>query len=384
MSQEFLPFTKPSISQAAIDDVVECLRSGWVTTGPRVVAFEKALAEYCGAPHAMCLSSATAGLHLAMMALKLQPGDEVITTPMTFVATLNTIVHAGGTPVLVDVDPATFNLDLEKAAKAITPKTRAIIPVHFAGLPVDCDQLYDLAAKNNLRVIEDCAHAIGAHYKSKVLGSFGDSQVFSFHPNKNMTTGEGGCVTTRDDEMARQIRNLRFHGIDKDAWNRYAKDGNQHYGVTQPGYKYNMMDIQAAIGLHQLKRLDDFIARRTEIANRYLKELADMPQWQLPGTPAYDHRHAWHIFTPLINPEAAGMNRDEFMAKMNEHNIGTGLHYTACHLHSYYRETCGYKAGDFPIAEDIANRIVSLPLFPDMTDVQQSCVIDTIRQIFSN
>lgn len=382
MSQEFLPFTKPNISQAAIDDVVACLESGWITTGPRVVEFEQSLADYCGAPHAMCLSSATAGLHLALMSLKLQPGDEVITTPMTFVATLNTIVHAGGKPVLVDVDPRTFNLDLEKAAKAITPKTRAIVPVHFAGLPVDCDYLYQLAEKHNLRVIEDCAHAIGAHYKGKVLGSFGDTQVFSFHPNKNMTTGEGGCVTTRDDEVAHQIRNLRFHGIDKNAWNRYAKDGNQHYGVTQPGFKYNMMDIQAAIGLHQLKRLDGFIEQRNHIAERYLKELSGMPQWQLPAAPDYEHRHAWHIFTPLINPEAAGMNRDEFMAKMNEQNIGTGLHYTACHLHSYFREAFGYKEGDFPIAEDIANRIVSLPLFPGMTEVQQTRVIDTISDLF--
>ena len=229
MTEEFLPFSRPTISQAAIDEVAACLASGWITTGPRVKRFEDDLKTYLGAPHVLALSSATAGLHLALVALDLKPGDEVITTPLTFAATLNTIVLAGGKPVLVDDEPGTFNMDVTRLAAAITTHTRAIVPVHFAGLPVDLDPLYALAEQHGLHVIEDAAHAIGTEYKGRRIGSFGDTQVFSFHPNKNMTTGEGGCVSTRDEHMAEQIALLRFHGMDREAWNRFGKTGNQHY-----------------------------------------------------------------------------------------------------------------------------------------------------------
>ena len=381
-NEEFLPFSRPSISQAAIDEVVACLKSGWITTGPRVKQFEDDLKAYLGAPHVLALTSATAGLHLVLVALDLKPGDEVITTPMTFAATLNTIVLAGGKPVLVDVEPGTYNMDVTRIEKAITKRTRAIMPVHFGGLPVDMDPLYDLAKKHNLRVIEDAAHAIGTEYKGKRIGSFGDIQVFSFHPNKNMTTGEGGCVATRDEKLAGDVALLRFHGMDREAWNRFGKKGNQHYEIIQPGYKYNMMDIQAALGLHQLKALDGFIKRRTEIAHRYHKLLAGWPQLTLTKAPAYTHLHAWHLYTPLINPEKAGMDRDAFMQGMKERNIGTGLHYRAVHLYPYYREQFGFKAGDFPNAETISDRIVSLPLFPLMTDADQDRVIAAMKDLF--
>jgi dTDP-4-amino-4,6-dideoxygalactose transaminase len=380
--QEFLPFSRPSIGQEAIDEVVACLRSGWITTGPRVKQFEEDLKAYLGAPHVLALTSATAGLHLVLTALNLKPGDEVITTPMTFAATLNTIVLAGGRPVLVDVEPGTYNMDIARIEKAVTKRTRAIMPVHFAGLPVDLDPLYDIAKKHNLRVIEDAAHAIGTEYKGRRIGSFGDIQVFSFHPNKNMTTGEGGCVATRDEKLASDVALLRFHGMDREAWNRFGKKGSQHYEIIAPGYKYNMMDIQAALGLHQLKQLDGFIKRRTEIAHRYHRLLKDWPQWTLTREPAYLHLHAWHLYTPLINPDAATMDRDAFMQGMKDRNIGTGLHYRAVHLYPYYREQFGFKRGDFPNAETISDRIVSLPLFPSMTDADQDRVVAAMKDLF--
>ena len=378
MSDEFLPFSRPTISRAAIDDVVACLESGWITTGPRVAQFTEALKDYFQAPHALLLTSATAGLHLALLALDLQPGDEVITTPMTFAATLNTIVLTGGKPVLVDIDPTTYNMDLDRLEDAITDKTRVIMPVHFAGLPVDMDKLYEIAERRGIRVIEDAAHAIGAEVNGQRIGATGDTQVFSFHPNKNITTGEGGCVVTRDDVLAKKIGLLRFHGIDREAWNRYGKGGQQDYEIVMPGFKYNMMDIQAAIGLHQLRELEGFNARRTELALRYQEALIDWPQWTLPVMPVYDHRHAWHIYTPLINEAAAGMNRDGFMTAMKEKNIGTGLHYRAVHLYPYYRDKLGFQPGDFPHAEDVSERIVSLPLFPLMTDAEHDRVLDVM------
>jgi dTDP-4-amino-4,6-dideoxygalactose transaminase len=382
MSDDYLPFSRPSISRGAIDDVVACLESGWITTGPRVAQFTEALKEYFAAPYVLPLTSATAGLHLTMLAMDLQPGDEVITTPMTFAATLNTIVLAGGKPVLVDIDPATYNLDLNQLEEAITDKTRIIMPVHFAGLPLDLDQLYEISHRHDLRVIEDAAHAMGAEFKGQRIGAVGDTQVFSFHPTKNMTTGEGGCISTRDEALAKKIGLLRFHGIDREAWNRYGKGGQQDYEIVMPGFKYNMMDIQAAIGLHQLRELDGFIDRRAELANRYQEALADWPQWDLPIQPTYEHKHSWHIYTPLLNESSAHLNRDEFMTAMKEKNIGTGLHYRAVHLYPYYRECFGFQEGDFPHAEAVAERIVSLPLFPAMTDMEHDRVLDVMYKIF--
>ena len=382
MNDNFLPFSRPTISQAAIDEVVACLQSGWITTGPRVKRFEELLQNYLKAPHVLALASATAGLHLALAALDLQPGDEVITTPMTFVASLNTIVLAGGTPVLVDVDLKTYNMDINQLAEAITPRTRAIMPIHFAGAPVDLDPLYALAQKHNLRVIEDAAHSIGTEYKGRRIGSFGDTQVFSFHPNKNITTGEGGCVSTRDEALAKKIALLRFHGIDREAWNRFGKTGNQHYEVIAPGFKYNMLDMQAALGLHQLPELDQFIERRTALAKRYYQLLQHWPELTLPSGPDFPHRHAWHLYAPLLNPAAAGIDRDTFMLQLKELNIGSGLHYRAAHLYPYYQEKFGFRMGDFPNAESIGDRIVSLPLFPLLSEAEQDRVIAAMAKVF--
>lgn len=381
-NHEFMPFAKPTLSEEAIKEVVECLRSGWLTTGPRVQKFETMLAEYFEVPSAPTLTSATAGLHLALLSLNLQPGDEVITTSHTFVATLNTIVQAGGKPVLVDIDPVTYNMNVNQVKDAITKHTKAIVPVHFAGAPVDLDPLYELAEKHELRIIEDCAQAIGTEYKGKKLGSFGDIQVFSFHPNKNITSGEGGCVTTRDEKLVQYINMMKFHGINRTMWNRFSKKGTQHYDIEGAGFKYNMLDLQAALGIHQLPALEGFIEKRTALAERYCAILADWPQWILPSGPKYKHRHSWHLFAPTINPEAAGMDRDTFIEKMKEENIGIGLHYDPVHLYSFYRNNYGYKAGDFPHAESICSRIVSLPLFPTMTMAEQDRVIDTMAKIF--
>jgi len=381
MSEAFLPFSRPDINQDAIDEVVACLSSGWITTGPRVAQFTADLQAYLQCQHVLPLSSATAGLHLALLAMNLLPGDEVITTPLTFAATLNVIVLAGAKPVLVDIDSATRNMDPNLLEDAITDRTRVIMPVHFAGLPIDMDAIYEIANRHSLRVLEDAAHAIGTEYRGRKLGSFGDTQVFSFHPNKNMTTGEGGCVTTRDEKLAKTISLLRFHGMDREAWNRFGKTGSQDYEIIMPGFKYNMMDIQAALGIHQLKALDNFIERRTELANRYQEVLADWEEWELPIEPHYAHRHAWHLYVPLLQTDLVGMTRDVFMQRMKEKNIGTGLHYRAVHLYPYYREQFGFNPGDFPKAESVCERIVSLPLFPLMTDAEQDRVIDVMFSI---
>ena len=343
--------------------------------------FEEMLTAYHGGRRALCLSSATAGLQLALMALKLEEGDEVITTPLTFVATLNTIVIAGGKPVLVDIDPTTLNMDVSRIEAAITKRTRAIMPVHYAGLPVDLDPLYALAKKHGLRVVEDCAHAIGAEYKGKRVGSFGDIAVMSFHPNKNMTTGEGGAVITEDAEVINAIERLRFHGIDRNAFNRFSKGGSQQYDVVLPGYKYNMMDMQAALGIHQLPELDGFISKRKKLADNYLKALAGWKEWDLPTAPAYPHHHAWHLFTPCLKENSGGLDRDGFINAMKAENIGIGLHYQSTHIFSWYREQYGWQPADFPNALACGQQMVSLPLFPTMTDAEQDRVIKTLAVI---
>ena len=377
----FLPFTKPFISDDAIQEVVDTLKSGWITTGPRVKQFEEDLKHYVNAPNISCLSSATAGLQLALQSLDLQSGDEVITTSFTFIATLNTIVQAGGTPVLVDVDPLTYNMNVEDIASKITAKTKAIVPVHFGGAPVDLDVIYDLAETHNLRVIEDAAHAIGTEYKSKKIGSFGDTQVFSFHPNKNMTTGEGGAVASQNTATLQYVNLAKFHGINREAWNRFSKDGSQLYDVEMAGYKYNMMDLQAALGVHQLKALDRFIENRQKRVDIYRSELSALEGLHLPEAPSYTHKHAWHLFAPTINTGHTNLTRDQLIQKMKDENIGLGLHWQAPHLFSFYKKTFGFKEGDFPHAERIGETIFSLPLFPHMTDDDQSRVIDALTKI---
>ncbi|MDE3059643.1 MAG: DegT/DnrJ/EryC1/StrS family aminotransferase, partial [Pseudomonadota bacterium] len=277
--------------------------------------------------------------------------------------------------------PATLNMDVSRLEAAITPRTRAIMPVHYAGLPVDLDPMYALAKKHGLRVVEDCAHAIGAEYKGKKLGSFGDIQVMSFHPNKNMTTGEGGCVITDDQEVISAIERLRFHGIDRNAFNRFAKSGSQQYDVVVPGYKYNMMDMQAALGIHQLPELDGFIETRTTLVRRYYDKLAHWPELTLPQPPAYAHKHAWHLFTPRLQTNKSGLDRDGFINAMKAENIGIGLHYQSTHIFSWYKERYGWQPADFPHALAAGNAICSLPLFPTLTEAEQDRVIEAMCRV---
>lgn len=381
-SSVFIPFAKPDIGPEEIAEVVACLQSGWIATGPRVQAFEEKLRTYLRAPYAHVVNSATSGLHIALKAVGVGVGDEVITTPMTFVATLNTIVHSGATPVLVDIDPQTFNMDMRLLEKALTPRTKAIMPVHFAGLPVDCAPLYAFAKEKGLRVIEDAAHAVGAEYDQKRIGEFGDIQVFSFHPCKNMTTAEGGCVVTRDPEIAKKVAHLRFYGIDRDAWNRYSKEGSHTIDVVVAGFKANMSDLQAAVGLHQIDKLDRFTAYRHGLVARYNEAFREWDELILPTAPSYPHLHAWHIYTPLLNLEKTFLTRDAFVAKMKEKNVGLGVHYSPAHLFSFYRETYGFKEGDFPHAEKVGATIMSLPLYTSLTHAQQDRVIRDMRTIF--
>ncbi|MDQ2970363.1 MAG: DegT/DnrJ/EryC1/StrS family aminotransferase [Acidobacteriota bacterium] len=381
MRRDFLPFARPALGDEEIAEVVDTLRSGWITTGPKVERFAADFAEYVGGRFAVPVSSATAGLHVALLALGIGPGDEVITTPMTFVATLNTIVHCGAVPVLADIDAATLNIQVEEIERKISPSTRAILPVHYVGQPVDLDPILELAAARGIGVLEDAAHAVGAEYKGRKIGSFPTTSVFSFHPNKNMTTGEGGMIVTEDEEVFEKASLLKFHGMDRESWKRFSKAGSPRYDVAVPGFKYNMMDIQAALGLHQLKRLEGFLVERERLARRYDRALAGLSGLILPQRVPYPVRHAWHLYTPLVDSDRLTIGRDQFMAELKTRNIGTGLHYTAAHEFSYYRERFGWSAEDFPAAHFVSERIVSLPLFPGLTDADQDDAIAAIREI---
>jgi dTDP-4-amino-4,6-dideoxygalactose transaminase len=380
MRHTFLPFAKPSIGEAEIAEVADSLRSGWITTGPKTERFAEQFRAYVGGRFAAPLSSATAGLHVALLAHGIGPGDEVITTPMTFAATLNVIVLVGATPVLTDIDRATLNIRVEEIEKKITPRTRALVPVHYVGQPCDMDPILSLAGSRGLAVIEDAAHAIGTEYRGRRIGSFSTTSVFSFHPNKNITTGEGGMVVTDDEKVFEMVSLLKFHGMDRNAWKRFAKAGSPRYDIALPGYKYNMMDIQAAIGLHQLGKLDGFIEKRAAIAAAYDRDLARAPLI-LPKRVPWPSRHAWHLYAPLVDLDRLTIDRDRFMAELKERNIGCGLHYSAAHEFSYYRQRFGWQPMDFPEAHFVSERIVSLPLFPDMTEAEQGDVVEAVYDI---
>jgi dTDP-4-amino-4,6-dideoxygalactose transaminase len=384
MRATFLPFSIPTIGEEEINEVVDSLKSGWITTGPKVKRFEDAFKEYVGAPYAVPLSSATAGLHLAMLALGLKPGDEVITTPMTFAATVSMIVQGGGTPILADIESTgTLNIDVQEIRKKITPRTRAIVPVHFAGQPCDMDEIFALAREFNLTVIEDAAHAIGTEYKGARIGSLDSTSVFSFHPIKNITTGEGGMVATRDERIAEEISLMKFHGMNREAWKRYEASGTPNYDIVMPGFKYNMMDLQAALGLHQLQKLDSFIEMRTVFAEFYNHAFDDVAEILIPEPVPYEHRHAWHLYTPLIRIEDLSIDRDTFMAQLKGENIGTGLHFKAIHHHPYYRDTLGIAPGELPNADYASERILSLPLFPLMTLDDARDVVQAVKTVIA-
>jgi dTDP-4-amino-4,6-dideoxygalactose transaminase len=356
-----LPFSKPTIGEEEIAAVVNVLKSGWITAGPETAKFEEEIARYTGAKHALTFTSCTAALHLCLAAI-LKPGDEVITTPITWPATCNAICLAGGKPVFVDVDVKTRAIDIPSIKRAFTKKTKAVVPVHFAGLPVDVDAIR--AAAPGAFVLEDGAHAIGTMRKGKQVGPTLDAAAFSFHPIKNVTTGEGGAITTDSDELARKLRLLRWHGIDKDGWKRHHGVGKATYDVEFPGYKQNSTDLQSALGRIQLGRLEGAIAKRAAIAKRYFERLASIEELSLPADAAAGDRHAWHLYPVLLDSKKIG--RDDFIEALKERGIGSGLHFLAAHLLTYYRETFGYAPGDLPNAEHVGERILSLPMFPDM------------------
>jgi dTDP-4-amino-4,6-dideoxygalactose transaminase len=383
MRSSFLPFARPSLGDEEIREVVDTLRSGWITTGPKTERLASEFLDYVGGRFAVPVSSATAGLHAALLALGVGPGDEVVTTPMTFVATLNTIVHCGGVPVLADIDAATLNVRVEAIERCLTKRTRAIVAVHYVGQPADLDPLLELAGARGLPVLEDAAHAVGTEYKGRKIGSFPTTSVFSFHPNKNITTGEGGMIVTEDEGVYAKASLLKFHGMDREAWRRFAKEGSPRYDVAVPGFKYNMMDIQAALGLWQLPRLDGFIAQRARLAARYNEAFAGDTGLILPQRVPYPSRHAWHLYTPLIDIDRLTISRDRFIGELKDRNIGAGLHYTAAHEFTYYVRRFGWKPEDFPEAHFVSERIVSLPLFPGLSDADQDDVIEAVRGVLA-
>ena len=380
--ENFLVFGAPLIEEPEIEEVVQCLRSGWVGTGPKVRKFEDNFAAYKGSRHAIALNSCTAALHLAMFAAGIGPGDEVITTPMTFCATINAIIHCGATPVLADCDRETMNILPEEIEKKITSRTKAILPVHFAGRCCDMDAIMGIAGMYDLLVIEDCAHAVETEYHGKKAGIFGDISCFSFYVTKNVITGEGGMVITDDDRFAEKIKVLGLHGMSKDAWKRFSDEGYKHYQVIHAGYKYNMMDMQAAIGIHQLERVEKNWKRREETWNKYNDAFGDLPCF-LPKKPEPDTRHAYHLYTPLIDIEKLGKSRDQVLNELTAENIGAGVHYMPVHLHPFYRKTYGWSAGDFPNSEWIGERTLSLPLSAALDKSDVDDVIKAFSKVLS-
>ena len=381
-----VPFHRPSIGREEIDEVVRTLESGWLTTGPRTAEFERDFRAYVGVPAALAVNSCTAAMHLALAALKIGPGDEVITTPLTFCATVNVILHVGATPVLADVGPD-GNIDPASVQERVTERTRAIIPVHLGGLPVEMDSIWDIARRQRLHVIEDCAHAVGAHYKGWPIGAgnparglYSDASAFSFYATKNLTTGEGGMVTTHDERFAEDLKVLCLHGISKDAWNRYTDKGNWFYEVLEPGFKYNLSDIQSAIGIHQLRKLDGFIEQRRRYAQLYNDLLGDVEEVETPPDRA-DCRHAWHLYTLRLNLDKLEVNRDEFINALRDKGVGTSVHFIPIALHPYFSRFMADGANHCPRALELYPRLISLPLYPGMEEEQVVHTAQAVKEL---
>jgi dTDP-4-amino-4,6-dideoxygalactose transaminase len=377
--QDFLVFGQPRIEQSEIDEVLDSLQRAWLGTGPKVARFERDFAIYKGVEHVAALNSCTAALHLSLLAAGVGKGDEVITTPLTFCATVNAIIHAGAIPVLADIDPVTMNIDPNEIARRITPRTRAIVPVHFAGRPCDMDAIMQIALKNNLKIIEDCAHAIETEYKGRKAGTFGDFGCFSFYATKNIVTGEGGMVIARNQGDIARIKVLGLHGMSQDAWTRFGDDGYKHYYVTECGFKYNMMDLQAAIGIHQLKRIELYWQYRESIWHQYMAAFAELPI-VLPASPEPDTRHAYHLYTILVDEERTGISRDKFLERMKAQRVGVGVHYLSLPEHPYYQQAFGWKPEDYPNAMRIGRETVSLPLSAKLTEEDFKRVVSSVLE----
>lgn len=382
MRDSFLPFAPPMIGEEEIEEVIDTLRSGWLTTGPKTRAFAEQFSEYTHAHSALTLSSCTAALHLSLLALDIGAGDEVITTPLTFAASVNVIEHVGARPVLVDVEPDTLNIDPRKIEQAITPSTRAIIAVHYAGHPVDLDAIRDIAERHNVQVIEDAAHAIGAAYKGQPIGSGPNPTCFSFYATKNLTTGEGGMLTGSED-IIEKARTLSLHGMSREAWSRYAAGGKWAYDIVAPGFKYNMTDIQAALGIQQLKRFASMQKRRAQIVEQYSEAFGGDPAIQTPVS-RDDVTHAWHLYVIRLNESWLTIDRNRFIEEVNARNIGTSVHFIPIHIHSYYANRYGWKPEDFPVALENYSRMLSLPLSAKMTDADVADVISAVSEVVGN
>jgi dTDP-4-amino-4,6-dideoxygalactose transaminase len=379
-NKPYLVFGSPLIGDDEIAAVVEALRSGWLGTGPRVNAFERDFAEYVDSAYAVAVNSCTAGLHLAMLAACVKPGDEVIVPSLTFVATANAVVHAGGVPVIADVDPNTMCITPEEIARCITPRTRAVVPVHFAGRPCRIREIVALADDHGLAVVEDCAHAIETLVEGRHVGLFGALGAFSFYVTKNVVTGEGGMITVTDEEVASRLKRLALHGLSEDAWARFSDKGFKHYSVVEPGFKYNMTDIQAAIGIPQLARVEENLVRRNAIWAHYDESFADLPL-EVPAPEEPGTRHARHLYTVMLDLGRIGRSRDDVQADLHERGIGTGVHYRALHLHQYYRRRSGLRLGDLPGAEWVSERTLSLPLSAKLTDDDVDDVVMAVRAV---
>jgi dTDP-4-amino-4,6-dideoxygalactose transaminase len=377
--EHFLTFSPPYIGEEEVEEVKKVLLSGWLTMGPKVAEFEELFKEYIGCKHAVAVSSCTAALHLSLIICGVKEGDEVITTPFTFAATAEVVLYQRASPVFVDIDPKTFNIDPELVKEKITERTKAIVPVHIFGQPVDLDPLIKIAREHGLHIVEDAAHAIEAKYKGRKIGKVGDATCFSFYVTKNITTAEGGMITTERDDWANLLRVLRLHGISHDAWRRYSENGFYPYDVVMQGYKYNMADIQAAIGISQLKRVEEFLRIRERYWSMYDEAFKQMEEIILPEVND-ECLHARHIYAIILRLERLSINRDQFLHKLQRENIGAAIHYPALHLTSLYR-SMGYKRGDFPNAEWVSERILSLPLTPKLKEEDIKDVITAVKKI---
>jgi dTDP-4-amino-4,6-dideoxygalactose transaminase len=380
LAEDFLPFFKPDLSEEEIADVVDTLRSGWLTYGPKSQAFEAEFAEMAGARHAIAVNSCTAAMHLSLLASGIGPGDEVITSPITFASTANVIVHAGATPVLADVCADDYNIDPAEVARRVTSRTKAIMPVHLAGQPCRMDELLEIARRHSLLVIEDAAHAHGAAYKGRPIGSIGDATCFSFYATKNMTTGEGGMIATDSDELAEKAKALRSHGLSADSWNRYSASGSAFYEVTAPGFNYRTTDFNAALGRGQLKQLAAHNARRAELVQRYNQGLARIPEIETPQARP-EVSHVWHLYAIRLHLDRLDIDRDAFVSELRQRGIGTSVHFIPIHYHAFYREGFGFHKGDFPVAESAFARMISLPLFPQMRDADVDRVVAAVEAV---
>jgi dTDP-4-amino-4,6-dideoxygalactose transaminase len=376
---EFLPFAPPAIGREEIEEVVDTLGSPWITTGPKAHRFEHEFASFLGAPGALALNSCTAALHTGLVALGIRPGEDVITTPITFAATANVIEHVGARPVFVDVEPDTLNLDPAQVEAAISPRTRAIIPVHYAGHPVALDAILEIAARHDLAVLEDAAHALPARYHGRPIGSGRNPVAFSFYATKNLTTAEGGMLTGDADLLARS-RIIGLHGMTGDAWKRYGKGGTWRYDIVLPGFKYNMTDIQASLGLRQLRKLERFHARRRAVAARYTEAFTGEDTLE-PPVERDGVEHAWHLYVLRLRPEVLTIGRDAFIEELAERQIGTSVHFIPVHTHPYYRDKYGYAPRCLPVAYDNFLRMLSLPLHPRLTDAEVTDVIEAVRDV---